>query len=78
MKSEFETQKSTQMVDLKEKEMKLQAIEKDIKQLKQEVENREADIKTVRENLELQLKIIAKKKKSLMALMRSELKNFNK
>ncbi|MBK6699750.1 MAG: ribonuclease Y [Saprospiraceae bacterium] len=65
LKSEFETQKSTQMVDLKEKEMKLQAIEKDIKQLKQEVENREADIKTVRENLELQLKIIAKKKEEL-------------
>lgn len=65
LKSEFETQTSTQMVDLKEKEMKLQAIEKDIKQLKQEVENREADIKTVRENLELQLKIIAKKKEEL-------------
>ncbi|MBK7233158.1 MAG: ribonuclease Y [Saprospiraceae bacterium] len=65
LKSEFETFKNSQMIDLKERELKIGLIEKDAKQLKQEIEIREAEITTLRENLEKQLKIISKKKEEL-------------
>jgi ribonuclease Y len=53
------------MIELKERELKLGVIEKEVKTLKLDVENREAEIKTVRENLDKQLKIVAKKKEEL-------------
>ncbi|MBK7810706.1 MAG: ribonuclease Y [Saprospiraceae bacterium] len=65
LKSEFESFKNSQMIDLKERELKIGLIEKDAKQLKQEIEIREAEITTLRENLEKQLKIISKKKEEL-------------
>lgn len=65
LKSEFESFKSSQMIELKERELKLGVIEKEVKTLKLDVENREAEIKTVRENLDKQLKIVAKKKEEL-------------
>lgn len=65
LKSEFESFKSGQMIELKERELKLGVIEKEVKTLKLDVENREAEIKTVRENLDKQLKIVAKKKEEL-------------
>jgi len=65
LKSEFETFKNSQMIDLKERELKVGLIEKDAKQLKQDIEIREAEITTLRENLEKQLKIISKKKEEL-------------
>ncbi len=65
MKSEFESFKSNQMIELKERELKLTVVEKDLKQLKQDIDVRESELKAVRENMELQLKIIAKKKEEL-------------
>lgn len=65
LKSEFESFKSGQMIELKERELKLGVIEKEVKTLKLDVENREGEIKTVRENLDKQLKIVAKKKEEL-------------
>ncbi|MBK8736678.1 MAG: ribonuclease Y [Saprospiraceae bacterium] len=65
LKSEFESQKSTQLIELKERELKTQVLEKEINTKKQDVENRETELKTVRENLEMQLKIVQKKKEEL-------------
>jgi ribonuclease Y len=65
LKSEFESQKSTQLIELKERELKTQVLEKEINTKKQDIENRETELKTVRENLEMQLKIVQKKKEEL-------------
>lgn len=65
MKSEFESFKSSQMIELKERELKLGVTEKELKQLKQDVDVRESEIKAMRENMDMQLKIIAKKKEEL-------------
>lgn len=65
LKSEFETNKANQMVELKERELKTQVFEKEINTRKQEIEGREAELKTVRDNLEMQLKIVQKKKEEL-------------
>jgi ribonuclease Y len=72
LKSEFETWKSEQKVEIKEREMNAVALEKDLK-IKQEsivtdmeaLESREGEINNIRENLDLQLKIVAKKKEEL-------------
>lgn len=64
-RSEFETFKNSQMIELKERELKVGVIEKEAKQMKQDIENREAEISTLRENLEKQLKIVSKKKEEL-------------
>ncbi|NOT36444.1 MAG: ribonuclease Y [Saprospiraceae bacterium] len=65
MKSEFESFKSNQLIEVKERELKLGVAEKEFKQQKQDVEVRESEIKAMRENMEMQLKIIAKKKEEL-------------
>ncbi|MBK9271565.1 MAG: ribonuclease Y [Saprospiraceae bacterium] len=65
LKSEFESFKNSQMIDLKERELKVSVIEKDARQMKQDIEIREAEINTLRENLEKQLKIVSKKKEEL-------------
>lgn len=65
LKSEFESQKSSQLIELKERELKTQVLEKEINTKKQDIENRETELKTVRENLEMQLKIVQKKKEEL-------------
>lgn len=65
MKSEFESFKSNQMIELKERELKLGVADKELKALKQDVDVRESEIKAMRENMDLQLKIIAKKKEEL-------------
>ncbi|HUN17819.1 MAG TPA: Rnase Y domain-containing protein, partial [Saprospiraceae bacterium] len=65
LKSEFESQKSTQLIELKERELKTQVLEKEVNAKKQDIENRETELKTVRENLEMQLKIVQKKKEEL-------------
>lgn len=64
-RSEFETFKNSQMIELKERELKVGVIEKEAKQMKQDIENREAEINALRENLEKQLKIVSKKKEEL-------------
>ena len=53
------------MIELKERELKTQVLEKEVNQKKQDIEGRESELKTVRENLEMQLKIVQKKKEEL-------------
>ena len=65
LKADFESYKTTQSVELKERELKAVAIEKEIAAKTQELESREAEVKMLRENLDLQLKIVNKKKEEL-------------
>ena len=65
LKSDFESYKTTQSVELKERELKTLALEKEIQTKTQDIENREGEVKTLRENLDLQLKIVNKKKEEL-------------
>lgn len=65
LKADFESYKTTQSVELKERELKALAIEKEIQAKTVDVEAREAEVKMLRENLDLQLKIVTKKKEEL-------------
>lgn len=72
MRSEFETEKSAHKLELKEREMEVKTIERELqikveKQQEQqnELESREAEANAIRENLEKQLKILAKRKEEL-------------
>ena len=65
LKSEFESFKSNQMIELKERELKTQVLEKEVNQKRQDVDGKEVELKTLRENLEMQLKIVSKKKDEL-------------
>jgi ribonuclease Y len=65
LKAEFESFKTTQSVELKERELKALAIEKEIQTKTTDLESREAEVKMLRENLDLQLKIVTKKKEEL-------------
>ena len=79
LKSDYETEKSENLVVLKEREMEVKALEKDLAQKqekfeekieefeaqKSDLEVKEADLKAIRENLATQLKIVAKKKEDL-------------
>lgn len=72
LKSEFETWKAEQKVEIKERELTALAMEKELK-IKQDailsemelIESKEQEIQTIRENLDVQLKIVAKKKEEL-------------
>ena len=89
LKSQFESHKATQMIELKEREIEIKALEGNFKQveerldtkaknievLKAEIEQKDADLAIIRENLEKQLKIISKRRKNWMLLMKSELRN---
>ncbi len=72
LKSEFETWKSEQKVEIKERELNVVALEKEIKSKQdsllsemETLESREQELSTIRENLEVQMKIVAKKKEEL-------------
>lgn len=79
LKSEFENQKSAQMLELKDREFEVKALESAFSQKqeklqeqidavekqKADVENKNAEIAAIRENLEKQLKILAKRKEEL-------------
>lgn len=79
LRSEFESSKADQMVELKELQVEVRAMEKELTQKQKaydkqieglndqlsDLEQREIDLKTIRENLEKQLKIVAKKKEEL-------------
>ncbi|MCC6753446.1 MAG: ribonuclease Y [Saprospiraceae bacterium] len=65
LKAEFESFKTTQSVELKEREMKAISLEKDLSAKTQDLENRESEVKVLRDNLDLQMKIVAKKKEEL-------------
>ncbi len=72
LKSEFETWKAEQKVEVKERELNVVALEKELK-LRQDaiaaeseqLESKENELNTLRENLDLQLKIVSKKKEEL-------------
>ena len=71
-KSEFESYKAEQKVEMKEREMNIKSLEKEfntrdneLKSKEENLENRESELKTIKENLEKQLKIVAKKKEEL-------------
>ena len=53
------------MIELKERELKTQVLEKEVNQKRQDVDGKEVELKTLRENLEMQLKIVSKKKDEL-------------
>jgi ribonuclease Y len=65
LKTEFESYKSSQSVELKERELKALAIEKEVHSKISDIESRESEVKMLRENLDLQLKIVNKKKEEL-------------
>lgn len=81
LRSEFESMKANQLVEMKEREMEVVKLESEfnqkqekiqeqvdkLNQQKQDLENREKEIDAVRENLEKQLKIVTKRKEELDA-----------
>jgi ribonucrease Y len=72
LKTEFETWKADQKVEIKERELTAVALEKELK-IKQDailsemesIESRELELNTIKENLDVQLKIVSKKKEEL-------------
>ena len=92
LKSQFESHKATQMIELKEREIEIKALEGNFKQveerldtkaknievLKAEIEQKDADLAIIRENLEKQLKIISKKKEELDAANEIRIKELEK
>ncbi len=79
LKSDFESHKSKQVIDLKERELEVKNLEKEI-QLRQEqleeeleeldlerseLETKEEEVKSIRSNLDKQLQIVAKKREEL-------------
>ncbi|MBK8389429.1 MAG: ribonuclease Y [Saprospiraceae bacterium] len=72
MKVEFENYKAEHKVEMKERELAAISAEKDLQSKTKELDSRaeslemkEADLNVLRENLEVQLKIVAKKKEEL-------------
>jgi len=72
LKSDYESYKSEQKVQIKEREMTAIQLEKDLKQKQnsfkaeiESIEHRESEVNAIRENLDKQLKIVAKKKDEL-------------
>jgi ribonuclease Y len=92
LKSQFESHKATQMIELKEREIEIKSLEGNFKQveerldikaknievLKTEIEQKDADLAIIRENLEKQLKIISKKKEELDAANEIRIKELEK
>jgi ribonuclease Y len=73
-RSEFEKEKSSHMVEMKEREMNVVGSEKDLKRKLDEfkskadaVDSKESELNTLRDNLEKQLKIVSKRKEELDA-----------
>lgn len=72
MRSEFETEKAAHKLELKEREMEVKTVERELQikveklqEQQNELESREAEATAIRENLEKQLKILAKRKEEL-------------
>ncbi len=72
LKSNFESEKAQSFVGLKEREIEVKSLEKDIhiqrKEFEKEIEvieTREVEVKAIKENLDKQLKIISKRKEDL-------------
>jgi len=81
LRSEFDKEKGAHLVEMKERELEVKALEAELKvkqdkfserveqieSQKAELEAKDAEMNTVRENLEKQLKIVAKRKEELDA-----------
>ncbi len=72
LKEDYANYKSEHKVEMKEREMNVVAMEKELESKKtsfkdklESIEHRESEVKAIRENLEKQLKIVAKKKEEL-------------
>ncbi|MEL7118554.1 MAG: ribonuclease Y [Bacteroidota bacterium] len=79
MRSDFESEKSTHAISMKEREMEVKTVESELKQKVdkfkereskldekyQDLEQKEIDLNAIKENLEKQLKIVARKKEEL-------------
>jgi len=72
LKSEFENWKAEQKVEIKDREMTAISLEKDLKISKEKIaqdlenlESKSSEITAIRENLDVQLKIVSKKKEEL-------------
>jgi ribonuclease Y len=72
LKSDYESYKSEHKIEMKEREMNVVSLEKDLnikkRDLTKEIENieqREAEVTAIKQNLEKQIKIVSKKKEEL-------------
>jgi len=72
LKENYQSYKADQKVEMKEREMQVVAMEKELAQKQQafqseleSIEQRESDVEAIKQNLEKQLKIVAKKKEEL-------------
>ncbi|MEE9371631.1 MAG: ribonuclease Y [Saprospiraceae bacterium] len=72
LRGNFESDKSDHLVQMKEREMTVKALEKELQHKQsgfkselEAIEHKEAEVKTVRENLDKQLKIVSKRKEEL-------------
>lgn len=88
LRADFEKEKAEKLVAVKEREMELKSLEKDLQSKEEKVKERanqldtrnadldqkEAEINTIRENLEKQLKIVAKRKEELEAANEERIK----
>ncbi|MCB0639134.1 MAG: ribonuclease Y [Lewinella sp.] len=91
-RTDFEKEKADSMVELKERELEIKGLEKDLEQKQsrfsdrereieqrvQDVESKETDLQVVRENLEKQLKIVARKKEELETASERHIKELEK
>jgi ribonuclease Y len=91
-KSEFETEKAAHMVEMKDREMEVRTQETELKQRmdkfqdqvrqldnqKLELESKNAELATLRENLELQMKVVTKRKEELDAANELRIKELEK
>lgn len=92
MRSEFDKEKAAHQLEVKEREIEVKALESELKQKqekfqervdwleaqKSELESKEAEISTIRENLEVQMKIVAKKREELEAANELRIKELEK
>lgn len=88
MKSEFDAQRTKQLLELKDRELEVKTLEKELQQKQEhfeeeleeleseraELEQKEAELATIRENLDKQQKVLAKKKEELDAANEERIK----
>ena len=80
-RAEFEDEKAQYKVEIKEREIEVRNLEKEMTQREKDfqmklddVEQREADLQKLRDNLDIQLKIVAKKKEELDSASETHIK----
>ncbi len=80
-RAEFEDEKAQYKVEIKEREIEVRSLEKEMGQREKDfqmklddVEQREGDLQKVRDNLDIQLKIVSKKKEELDAANETHIK----